>query len=79
MNIIAKKIINNQLLSLEEAEKVYDDLTTLESTGVWEKPDWAIDLSRIYHVGPATHEVISAGWKALAKAFRSKIVVRRSK
>lgn len=73
--MIGSKIINNETLSIDQADTVSDDLVELETTGVWQVPEWAIKMASHYQIpGCETHIVIIArAWRAVAMAYRARI------
>ena len=75
MTYIGRKIINKKTLMICEANRVYRDLDTLETTGVWDRPKWATELKNHYGVVECAHPVIIlAGWRAVSRAYHLEIV-----
>jgi hypothetical protein len=68
---IGKHMIEKQVLSVEQAHLVFADLEQLETTGVWDTPQWATELSDHMDAATAAHPaVIMVAWKAVAMAYR---------
>jgi len=70
---IGQKIINQQLLFVEEAIHVYLSLNQLETHGKWDIPEWAFDLAEHYRVGEAHIIIQNNGWKAIAKTLLAEV------
>lgn len=74
INEIAHRIINNILLSVEQADQVCRDLERLDTnrtilyTGVWDLPVWVAELLE----NSDLMIIQLMGWKAVAKAYQSR-------
>lgn len=67
---IGKKIIEECILSVNEAETVYHSIQELYDKGSWHIPDWAVELSKYLKVASADINVLFMAWRALAMAYR---------
>lgn len=76
MNEIAQCIINNTLLSVEQADEVCRDLDQLVEIGAMHVSKWTCDLVRHYYPNVMeSHPLIQiAGWEAAAKAYRGRTI-----
>lgn len=71
-----QKIIQKQILSVSEADQIYNDLDQLSNTGVWNVPDWATELVKCCYPNiSVTHSIIQiAGWKAVAETYKEALL-----
>ena len=67
---IGKKLIEDCYLSLNEAEEVHESIRELYEEGVWDTPDWAVELSEHLKVATADVVILFTAWRALAIAYR---------
>jgi len=73
MDTIGQRIISNTTLSVEQADKVCRDLDQLETTGIWNLPEWSKELAEHYQISEAHSVIQLAGWKAAAKAYQCEL------
>ena len=68
---IGQLIIKKLPLSVEQANRVFNDLTELDTKGVWRAPYWATELSDHYGDCGIAHIVVQIrAWKAVAEAYK---------
>lgn len=75
MNEITQHIIDNTLLSVEQADTVFRDLDQLEDMSITSIPRWVVDLARHYNVRVLDPPIEIAGWRAAAKAYRGSMSI----
>ncbi len=74
MNKICRCIIEGITLSVEQADQVCSDLDQLDSTGVWNAPEWAAELAKCYRLHIAHITVQYFAWRAAAKAYQCRTI-----
>ena len=81
MNGICRCILEGIPLSVDQADKVYNDLSQLDQTGNWfcgtnpdpDRPVWAAELGKYLQVAKANIVVQNLAWRAVAKAYRHEV------
>lgn len=79
MRTISQTIKNDEILSVEQADKICSDLAILEKKGEWVAPEWAIELGKTYGVPSSNCMVIEVAWRATTKAYQSRTILAETK
>ncbi len=67
---IGQHLVDRQMLSMEQAGIVYNDLIQLQEKGEWGRPQWAIVLSDFLKTSVASPSVLVIAWEAVAKTYK---------
>ncbi len=73
-NKIANKIAGNHVLTITQADEVFASLEAMERD-IGNIPDWAMGLSEMYEREPSNIAIVLAGWKAIARAYRTSNII----